>query len=223
MVTRAEKSRSHCIHSTGYQSYQKATNQPKWKSGPRVLPKVEGVYEELPKSAYGGCGWGAVTSGWECSCGWRWGMGVLLGQSEGWCPRGEGCPPSLPATPCQAPSPNNPSPFREQCHCQSNTVCCFCKFWASCLCAKPCTHSVQDLTLVRTACRTLIGYFVSASFGTVEFGGCIFWWSMTITMFFCSRFSDWGGGFVAEVCQRDPPLGATWSLVWRRTVPWACL
>ena len=39
------------------------------------------------------------------------------------------------------------------------------------------------LTPVRTACRTLIGYFVATTFGTVEFG-CIFWLPKKIKSFF---------------------------------------
>ena len=39
---------------------------------------------------------GAVTGGWECGCGWCWGMGVLLEQSEGWSLRGsEGRGPAV--------------------------------------------------------------------------------------------------------------------------------
>ena len=34
----------------------------------------------------------------------------------------------------------------------------------SCFYANPCMHT----------CRTLIGYFVSPTFGTMELGGCIF-------------------------------------------------
>ena len=41
----------------------------------------------------------------------------------------------------------------------------------------------SKLTLVCTACRTLIGYFVSATFGTMGFGGSFFWWSMKIKFF----------------------------------------
>ena len=37
-----------------------------------------------------------------------------------------------------------------------------------------CPRPASALTPVRTACRTLIGYFVSATFGTVEFAGSIF-------------------------------------------------
>ena len=43
--------------------------------------------------------------------------------------------------------------------------------------------TASALTPVRTACRGLIGYFVSATFGTTECGGSIFWWSMKTKCF----------------------------------------
>ena len=46
------------------------------------------------------------------------------------------------------------------------------------------------LTPVRTACRTLIGYFFSATFGTVEFGGFVFWLSKKIQFSLCFGAGD---------------------------------
>ena len=66
----------------------------------RALLEVEGgfflqeQFQSACRAVTRGCksGWGVVTGGWECRWGWWWGVGILLGQSEGWSLRGEGVP-----------------------------------------------------------------------------------------------------------------------------------